>query len=212
VRHYASLRYSLMPYFQALAYEANASGLPLMRHLKLEFPQEPGVEWIDDQYLLGPDVLIAPILQEGARSRVVYFPAGRWVKLEDPRAVVEGAGYRTVEAPLEDMPVFVRAGALLPRYIHNPQHLKGPAPAEMALDLYAGAGERHLRLNEGGEFSVDYQNDGRQAHLVVSPVAMTLHVRLVGWRAVSGDNALLPTDQLTVDAIDGISLHLVREE
>lgn len=76
MRHYANLRYSLIPYIKALASQAAETGLPLMRHMKLEFPDEPNADTLDDHYILGPDLVVAPILQEGVQTRVVYFPAG----------------------------------------------------------------------------------------------------------------------------------------
>jgi len=78
VRHYAQLRYALMPYLLASAHESTITGLPMLRHLQMEFPAEPNVDTIDDQYMLGSDLLIAPVLTPGATSRYVYFPKGRW--------------------------------------------------------------------------------------------------------------------------------------
>ena len=128
VRHYAQLRYSLIPYLQALAEETTRSGLPLMRHMKLEFPDEPGTQTIDDQYMLGPDLLVAPIFQAGTRARDVYIPAGTWLHWDDPDQRYEGGRYYRVPAPLEQIPVFVRAGASIPCFSTIPDHLKGPLP------------------------------------------------------------------------------------
>jgi alpha-D-xyloside xylohydrolase len=183
VRRYAALRYSLIPYIQALGFEAQDTGTPLMRHLKLEFPEEPGVEWIDDQYSLGPDLLMAPVLEEGARSRQVYFSTGHWMALEDPSVTFEGPGYREVAAPLESMPVFVRAGAVLPRYIEVPQHLKGPAAQQMALEIYPGDSQRSLRFDEGGPVSIDYSFSNAEGMLKISSARPGFVIRLVGWQA-----------------------------
>jgi alpha-D-xyloside xylohydrolase len=114
VRHYARLRYRLLPYLEQCAEAACREGLPILRHLHLEYPAEPGTEHIDDQYLLGPDLLVAPVFAEGARERMVYFPAGSWVDFEDPSQVHLGPGWRRVPAPLERIPLYRRAGAAIP--------------------------------------------------------------------------------------------------
>lgn len=118
VRDYARLRYKLMPYLKKCAEEAYRSGVPLMRHLHLEYPEDQVTEHVDDQYLLGPDLLVAPIFEEGATERTVYLPAGRWqlvdAVLQPLESVMEGERSYNVSAPLERIPLFVRAGVALP--------------------------------------------------------------------------------------------------
>ena len=119
VRHYAQLRYALMPYLLAAAHESTLTGLPMLRHLYLEFPDEPNVDTIDDQYMLGPDLLVAPVLTAGATSRYVYFPKGRWWALEDVTCAIDGPGFVEVAALVGPHPGFCPGGrgdsALYPR-------------------------------------------------------------------------------------------------
>jgi oligosaccharide 4-alpha-D-glucosyltransferase len=110
VRDYIKLRYSMLPYNYTLAYENSISGMPLARPLFFEDPQLTDV---DDEYLWGPDLLVAPVLEEGAVSRPVVFPQGSWVGFFNWNAY-QGGQYATVDAPLDQMPVFVKAGALIP--------------------------------------------------------------------------------------------------
>lgn len=114
VRHYARLRYRLLPYLVRCAEEACATGLPILRHMHLEYPDEPGTEYVDDQYLLGPDLLVAPVFAPGARERAVYFPSGAWLDWDDPSRRYEGPRYHRVPAPLERIPLFRREGADIP--------------------------------------------------------------------------------------------------
>jgi alpha-D-xyloside xylohydrolase len=194
VRHYARLRYALVPYLLAAAHESTQSGLPILRPLALEFPHLPRVDAIDDQYLLGSDLLVAPVFQAGARSRPVYFPEGVWRRLDGDRESVQGPGFREVAAPLERLPVFVRPGAVLPRYAQPPQHLKGPAPREWTLDLFPGAARRRLVIPESGfQIEIDYYEDGTSARLQVSPAPVTLTIR-------RGET------KTTLDAETGVSL------
>ena len=121
VRHYARLRYRLMPYLVRCAEEACATGVPIMRHLHLEYPQEPGIEHIDDQYLLGPDLLVAPVFHAGATSRNVYFPTGPWIDYDDATKTYTGPRWHRVAAPLERIPLFRRADAVIPTDESDPQ-------------------------------------------------------------------------------------------
>jgi alpha-D-xyloside xylohydrolase len=105
------LRTRLAGYIQAQMDHASATGLPPMRPLFVDYPQDAASWEVEDQFLFGPDLLVAPITEAGARSRGVYLPAGStWC---DPvtGASHEGGVTVTAHAPLERIPVFVRAGA-----------------------------------------------------------------------------------------------------
>jgi len=146
-RYYAKLRYRLMPYILAAAHTACRTGLPLMRHLALACPDEPNVHTLDDQYLFGPDLLCAPVLQPGATERWVYFPAGRWHR-HDGEHVIEGPGFHRVPAPLKRMPLYVRDGAAIPQYEQAPAHLKGPSPKRMLLHTWGRADDQTIEIPE----------------------------------------------------------------
>lgn len=83
----------------------------MMRSMAMAFPDQPGLATINDQYLLGTDLLVAPVLDEGD-SRRVTLPRGRWTDFWTGD-VVEGGQTKTVAAPLGRIPVYVRAGVLL---------------------------------------------------------------------------------------------------
>ncbi|MEU5393122.1 glycoside hydrolase family 31 protein [Streptomyces tibetensis] len=111
LRQHLLLRERLRPYLHRLAEDAHRTGAPPMRPLFFDFPEDPGAWDVDDQFLLGPDVLVAPVYEAGARARRVYLPSGTgWL---DPatKAVLKGGTTLDVEAPLERIPVFVREGS-----------------------------------------------------------------------------------------------------
>ena len=112
-RTYARLHNSLVPYIYSVAREASQFGYPIMRHLFLEYPDDPNTYTLDDQYLLGDAPLVCPVVTPGARNRSCYLPAGDWVDFWTGE-MYRGAGYVTLPAPLERIPLLVRAGALLP--------------------------------------------------------------------------------------------------
>jgi len=108
-----ALRERLRPYVMDLMAAASATGLPPMRALFLEFPDEPDAWLIRDQYMFGPDVLVAPVTTYGARERRVYLPAGAsWLDAWTGEPVT-GEGWTTAPAPLERIPVYLRRGGAL---------------------------------------------------------------------------------------------------
>jgi alpha-glucosidase len=107
-RHFANIHMALGPTFEALATEAAISSVPPIRHLVLEFPNDPEVVSISDEYMLGSDLLVAPVVEVGATSREVYFPAGTWFHALRADESYVGPGRFTVSAPLGMPPVFSR--------------------------------------------------------------------------------------------------------
>jgi alpha-glucosidase len=112
-RRYLELRSRLMPYTYSLAWQAHSSGLPTMRPLVLNFPEDPNVWDLATEYLWGDDLLVAPVTRRGATHWTVYLPDGVWHDFWTHQAY-RGPGGVTVAAPLDTLPLFVRAGALLP--------------------------------------------------------------------------------------------------
>ncbi|HEU5199454.1 MAG TPA: TIM-barrel domain-containing protein, partial [Ktedonobacterales bacterium] len=106
-------RYRLLPYLVSLAHEAVKTGFPMMRPLCWLAPDEPLVLDCDDEFLLGNDLLVAPVLVEGASERCVVLPPGEWFDLMSG-ALYAGPGKITLPVQIETLLVFVRAGAILP--------------------------------------------------------------------------------------------------
>ena len=110
---YLRLRYELMPYIYSLGYQTWLTGAPFMRALPLDFPSDPNVADLRDEYMFGPAFLVAPITEQGATSRKVYLPAGAdWFNYWTNERL-KGGQTITVAAPIDIMPVFVRAGSIL---------------------------------------------------------------------------------------------------
>ncbi|HTK10944.1 MAG TPA: TIM-barrel domain-containing protein, partial [Ktedonobacteraceae bacterium] len=108
------LRERLRPYVEAQMHIAHEKGLPPMRPLFFDFPEDKKSAEIDDQFLFGPDILVAPILEEGARSRTVYLPSGTtWTDAWSGEKLEGGRSF-AVEAPLNRIPVYLRGDANLP--------------------------------------------------------------------------------------------------
>ncbi len=114
-RRYAKLRYRLLPYIYSTAVQAVETGLPVVRALVLKYSRDPNVRHLDTEYLLGESFLVAPVLERGARRRMVYLPAGEWVDYWS-REVHDGPIWLNYPAPLEILPLFVRRGAIIPMW------------------------------------------------------------------------------------------------
>ena len=111
---YLRLRYTLMPYIYSLGYKTWLNGAPFMRALPLDFPNDPKVADLRDEYMFGPAFLVAPVTEQGATSRKVYLPAGAdWYNYWTQERV-KGGQTITVQAPIDTLPLFVRAGSIIP--------------------------------------------------------------------------------------------------
>jgi alpha-glucosidase len=113
IRKLLRIRYRLLPYFDRLFVEHRETGAPLMRPMAWHYPSDASARELDDQFMLGQDLLIAPILHRGKSRRTVYFPKGDWVRYDNNARIV-GGRFCEVEIELGRPPLFVRAGAILP--------------------------------------------------------------------------------------------------
>merc|ERR1712216_1003695 len=105
---YIRVRAKLKPYITELAMNVTANGVPTMRPLAYEFPGDSGCRGINDQYMLGPLLLVAPVTQQNATQRGVYFPAGaNWQHFFTTERI-SGGQWLTVDAPLDLIPVYYR--------------------------------------------------------------------------------------------------------
>jgi len=134
-RRYAQLHVSLFPYLYAYAQQATTTGLPIMRHLMLEYPDDPMAWSTEDEYLLGEKILVAPVIAKGATTRSLYLPKGAWVDYWTGE-LFDGGRQVEVPAPLDRIPILVRAGSLIP--------LIDPETETLASDL---AGEKYKTLD-----------------------------------------------------------------
>ncbi len=146
---YLRLRYQLMPYLYSLGWQAHETGAPFMRGLFLDFPNDPQVADIGDEYMFGPALLVAPVTDQGQTSRSVYLPAGSdWYNFWTNERV-HGGQRITVQAPIDTIPVFVRAGSILP--LGAPVQSTNEKQAIEKVRIYPGA-DSHFTL---------YSDDGK---------------------------------------------------
>ena len=146
---YLRLRYQLMPYIYSLGYTANQSGAPFMRGLFLDFGSDPQVANLGDEYMFGPALLIAPVTEQGATSRSVYLPAGTdWYNFWTNERV-HGGQRITVNAPIDIIPIFVRAGSILP--LGSTIESTMEAQTVEHVRIYPGANASFTLFNDDGQ-------------------------------------------------------------
>jgi alpha-glucosidase/alpha-D-xyloside xylohydrolase len=147
-RKYLELRYKLMPYVYSTAREAHDTGMPMMRALWLHYPGDAKAAARGDEYLWGRDILVAPVTEKGARERVVYLPNGAWYDYWTGERV-EGGREVARAVDLETMPLYVRAGAILP--MSPPKQYTGERPdSPLTIAVYAGADGRFVLYEDDG--------------------------------------------------------------
>jgi len=153
-RDYIELRYQLLPYLYTLFWEAATTGTPILRPLLYHFPNDPKTYTLYDQVLLGASFMAAPIYRPGVEYRAVYLPEGVWYDWWTGERY-QGATHILAHAPLERMPLYVRAGAIIPM-APVMQHVDEQPLDLLRLRIWPGTGEFTLYEDDGQTF--EYQS------------------------------------------------------
>jgi alpha-D-xyloside xylohydrolase len=166
---YLRLRYTLMPYIYSLGYRTHETGAPFMRGLFMDFGDDPKVANIGDEYMFGPALLVAPVVEQGRTSREVYLPAGTdWYNFWTNERV-KGGQTITVAAPIDTLPLFVRAGSILPMGV--PVESTNETQALSEVRVYPGAdGNFDLYSDDGTTYAYE-RGEMQITHLAWSDAA-----------------------------------------
>jgi alpha-D-xyloside xylohydrolase len=192
-RRFSRLHMSLFPYRYAAAQESARTGMPLMRALVLFHPLDPEARRAGDEYYFGPDLLVAPVLTAGTQ-RSVHLPQGEWVDYWSGAHFV-GPVDTVVDAPLERIPLFVRAGTILPRIPEDVMTLvpwtgAGAAPVptlddRRVYEIYPGP-VRNLQDFEGRRLDISAEGGRTSLALTGAPARVT-----IAWRFAHPTHATL---------------------
>jgi alpha-glucosidase (family GH31 glycosyl hydrolase) len=158
---YDSLRYSLLPYLYSYAWQQYKTGMPMMRALVLNFQDDPNVYNITDQYMLGDELMICPVTTKGAQTRVVYLPKADWYDFHTGKKYT-GGQWLNIVTPLDILPMFVRAGSIIPRQAVMKYTDERPVDL-ITLDIFPG---------EEGNF-IMYEDDGKTLDYIKGVYAQT---------------------------------------
>lgn len=136
IKKFIETRYQWLPYNYTLAYENATKGLPLMRPVNFHGDETGNLANVGDEYLWGDNVLVAPVVKAGARTRKVAFPDGLWTDWNNPAKTYRGGTTATVEAPLQTLPLFVRAGSFIPQATLKMQNTSEYDPAILTMKYF----------------------------------------------------------------------------
>ncbi|MBN2166221.1 MAG: DUF5110 domain-containing protein [Marinilabiliaceae bacterium] len=153
------LRYRLMPYIYSLGWKVTSESYTIMRHLVMEYQDDVNVRNIDDQFFFGPFMMINPVTTSGQRNRDVYLPAGDWYNFWTGEKI-EGSQTINVDVPLDNMPIYIKAGSIIPmgpdiQYTGektDPIELRVYRGADGQFTIYEDAGDTYKY--EQGEYAV----------------------------------------------------------
>ena len=151
-----NIRYGLIPYFYDLYFEAQESGLPLMRPLVMEFENDANTYELNDEFMLGSEILVSPVVKQGQVKKLVYLPEGKWYDYYTKEEVKHG--YSVCDAPIDKIPVFVKAGAIIPHY---PVKQAIENEDTLILDIYPGYA-KYLHYQDNG---LDYAYEDGEYNL-----------------------------------------------
>ncbi|MFZ0064313.1 MAG: TIM-barrel domain-containing protein [Pyrinomonadaceae bacterium] len=170
IRKYLKLRYQLLPFLYTTLEEAHRTGVPLFRPLVLNHPHDQNTYNLDDQFMIGDDLLVAPVVKPDVTRRLVYLPKGIWYDYWSNKRY-EGGTTLSVEAPLETVPMFVRGGAIIPAWPE--MNYVGEKPVDsITFNIYPDEkGSASVTLYEDDGVSPAYKQDGfRRTTVSVSGV------------------------------------------
>jgi len=149
-RKLIEVRYRLLPYIQQLFVQYTRTGAPLIRPLSWHYPDDHFACEVDDQFLFGEDILVAPILQKGRTTRSVYLPEGKWYKFEG-ETLFEGERLHQISFAFGEVPAFVRDGAVLP--LADPMQTTSELPqSTITFVCYGESGKCTFYEDDGATF------------------------------------------------------------
>ncbi|MBV9295249.1 MAG: DUF5110 domain-containing protein, partial [Acidobacteriaceae bacterium] len=147
-RKYLELRYRMLPYLYSVVRECTLTGMPILRALWLHYPEDPAAVARGDEYLWGPSVLVAPVVERGAKTRQLYLPRGSWTDYWTGE-VVQGGREISRPVDLETTPLYVRAGSIIPTGPVK-QYSCQKVDEPLSIHIYPGADCRFVLYEDDG--------------------------------------------------------------
>lgn len=169
------LRYRLMPYIYNLYAQSNKEGLPVFRPMIMEFPEDMNVIDMYSQFMLGDSMLVAPVLYEGAREKTVYLPEGNWYNYFTYKKY-EGGRYYNLEAALDEVPVFIKEGSILPVWEDKCNYI-GEKEMKVTFEMFGEGGR--LSYYEDDGISFDYKDGKYNVYEIIHKKGEEAEVKVI---------------------------------
>jgi len=154
-RKFIELRYTLLPYLYTTFYKYSTEGIPVIKSLVYFDQHDPQTHYRNDEFIFGDKILVCPILEPNSKGRRMYFPRGEWYNYWD-NSFLSGGKEMWVDCDLESMPIFVKAGAIIPKYPVQ-QYVGELEIEELKLDVYYKNGVEESVIYEDAQDGYDYQ-------------------------------------------------------
>ena len=123
-RYYVNTRMNILPYIYSEAQQCTEDGTPLMRAMMIDFPEDPEAYDLEEQYMFGRSLLVAPVLEEGQTVKEIYLPEGEWIDFFH-NALTAGGGTKNYYCDVDSIPVYVRNGSIIPMNLNEDYELGG---------------------------------------------------------------------------------------
>ncbi|KAA5827475.1 glycoside hydrolase family 31 protein [Algibacter amylolyticus] len=226
VRKFIELRYQLLPYLYTAFWRYAEEGVPILKSLVLYDQHDPQTHYRNDEFVFGEKILACPITGPNQKGRRMYFPLGKWYNFWTDE-VVEGGTEQWVDADLDSMPIFVKEGAIIPKYPIQ-QYVGEKTIDELSLDVYYTEGKETSQVYEDatdgydyikGRYSLrDFKLSGKKNELIIqqhksgkfTTTYKTFKVSLHGLpfkiSKVEVDNVIIPFEDLKLDSSNTLTL------
>lgn len=196
-RKYVRLRYRFLPYLYDLFYKGQQTGLAVMRPLVLHYPDDPETYNLNTEFLVGEDLLVAPVVEQGADRKLVYLPEGVWYDFWTGEKCI-GGQYRIREARLDECPIYVRAGTVIPLY--EPVSYVGEKPYDTLYLLTTPEGGHYEHFQDNGSdyayeagkynlYAFDVKDGGLETKLLHEGYPRYKQIRLTAVGNTTEENA-----------------------
>ncbi|MCM1283656.1 MAG: glycoside hydrolase family 31 protein [Muribaculaceae bacterium] len=173
-RSYVKLRYQFLPYLYDLFYQGESTGLPVMRPLVLHYEEDKNTRNLNGEFLVGENLLVAPVVEQGATKKLVYLPEGVWYDYWTGERL-EGQQYILRDAPIELCPMYMRAGSMIPTY--ETVAYVGEKPYRRLTLLATPEPAEYVHFQDNGE-NYDYREGGCNLYTFSKAADNTLSVHM----------------------------------
>lgn len=215
---YLKLRYRLLPYIYSQAVKSSRTGLPMTRAMILEFQNDPTTRHVDLQYMFGDSFLVAPVLTRDGHAEV-YLPAGNWVDYWS-KEVISGPRWITVDVPLETLPLWVRAGSIIPMG-PDMDYVDQKALDPLTVEIYLPGVEGAFIVEDEDKpaIPIHYKREGQQMIVQIGKTAGQVELKIIAEKiktaSITGKNltivSLVNGSQVNFDGREGCEVVLELE-
>ena len=197
-KKFIELRYQLLPFLYTEFYKASISGIPIMRPLLLEFPDDKTTYRIDTQFMVGENILVSPVMEAGSTSRWMYLPNGEWYNFWT-REKLAGGKWMDAKAPMDQIPLFIRAGAVIP--MQQIVQFTNQAPVDpITFEIFPSTEAKGICYEDDG-ISFSYQT-GKYRSVGLK---MTVKGSAIAIDRSTPEGEFVPAKRSVVFAVNGVS-------